>query len=240
MTFSIRTFRILTLAFCVAAALLAATGIAKADIVANGSFSTGDLTSWTATPPPPGGGTTPGIGITVITLGPPGPSTLFGDLVPDDGAINHAVYFVDDNANEMLSQTVTLAANTQYNLTFDLFGIVSGATNSNNFELVDSLGSVIASSCFANAPLAGCSSVAVGVWTPELLQFTTGAATSYTLDFAFTAGSTPAKDVALTNISIQAPAGTTTNAVTPEPSSIALLGTGLLAAAGALRRRLVK
>src|SRR5277367_448565 len=177
MTFSIPASRTLSLASFLAAALLAGTGTAKADIVANGDFSSG-LTSWTTT----GSGTTPGIGITVIKLGPPGPSTPFGDLIPDDGAINHAAYFVDDNANEeVLSQSVTLAANTIYDLTFDLFGVVSGENNPNNFELVDSVGSILASSCFANAPMAGCSSVANGVWSPEALVFTTGAAGSYTL-----------------------------------------------------------
>jgi len=42
-------------------------------------------------------------------------------------------------------------------------------------------------------------------------------------------GATPAKDLVLTNVDVSA---------VPEPSSFVLLGSGLLAAAGAIRRRL--
>jgi hypothetical protein len=209
------------------AAFLAIAGYAHADIVTNGALagSGNTIAGWTVA----GTGITPGDGITSITLGGPGASTPFGDIIPDaPGGTTTAAYFVDDNANETLSQSISLAANTAYSLTFDLFGVQSGAGNQFNFELVDSVGA-LASSCFANAPLAGCSSVANGVWTVETLNFTTGAATNYNLEFAFTSGATPAKDVALTNVAI---------AATPEPSSFVLLGSGLLAAAGAIRRRM--
>lgn len=209
------------------AAFLAIAGSAHADIVTNGALagSGNTIAGWTVA----GTGITPGDGITSITLGPPGPSTPFGDTIPDaPGGTTTAAYFVDDNAAETLSQTINLTANTAYSLTFDLFGVVSGENNQFNFELTDSVGA-IATSCFANAPMAGCSSVANGVWTVETLNFTSGAAGPYNLVFDFTSGDTPAKDVALTNVAI---------AATPEPSSFVLLGSGLLAAAGAIRRRM--
>ena len=215
----------LSMASCIAV-LLSAAGTANADIIANGTFSSG-LTSWTTAG---GDGTTPGIGITVIGLGGPGSSTPFGDIIPDaPGGTTNAVYFVDDNANQTLSQALTLTPDTSYTLSFDLFGVSSGANNAFNFELTDSVG-LLASSCFANGSMPGCSSVPVGSWTIETLSFTTGAASSYTLGFNFVSGATPAKDVALTNVSI---------AQTPEPTSIALMGTGLLAAAGMVRRRII-
>lgn len=215
--------RALSVTSSLAVALSLAT-VAHADpIVANGTFSTG-LTSWSTS----GSGTTPGIGITVITLGGTN-SDGFGDNIADaPGGTNHGVYFVDDNANENLSQSVTLAANTSYDLTFDLYATGSGSGNNYNFLLTDSVGNLV-SSAFGNGTQPGAAGVPVGVWTPESVAFTTGAAGSYTLDFDFTSGATPAKDVVLTNVAI--------NAV-PEPSSFVLLGSGLLAAAGVVRRRL--
>jgi hypothetical protein len=208
------------------AVLFAAAGTANADIVTNGTFSSG-LSGWTTA----GSGTTPGIGITVINLSSTVPATQFGDIIPNaPGGTSNAVYFVDDNTtNEVLSQNITLAANTTYNLTFDLWATDSGAGNAGNFLLTDAVG-VIASSSFGNASQPGSSTVPVGAWTLETLHFTTGAATAYALDFDFDAGSTPSKDVVLTNVAI--------NSAVPEPSSIILFGSGLFAAAGVIRRRI--
>jgi hypothetical protein len=218
------SLRILTVASV--AALLAAAGTAKADIVTNGTFSSG-LSGWSILGT---GGTTPGIGITAINLGGPGQSTPFGDVILDaPGGTSTAAYFVDDNANEALGQNITLAANTAYTLTFDLYATNSGAGNQFNFLLTDSVGA-IASSSFGNASQPGSSTVPVGTWTLETLQFTTGAAINYGLLFDFTAGATPAKDVVLTNVAI--------NPAVPEPGSFVLLGSGLLAAAGVIRRRI--
>jgi hypothetical protein len=218
------SLRALSLTSCVAV-LLVAAGTANADIVTNGTFSSG-LSGWTTA----GSGTTPGIGITVINFSNTVPATQFGDIIPNaPGGTTHGVYFVDDNTtNEVLSQNVTLAANTTYSLTFDLWATNSGAGNAGNFLLKDAVGT-IASSSFGNAAQAGSSTVPVGAWTLETLQFTTGAATSYALDFDWNAGGTPSKDVVLTNVAI--------NSAVPEPSSIVLLGSGLLAAAGVIRRR---
>jgi hypothetical protein len=196
--------------------MLAAAGAANATpIVANGTFASG-LTDWTAG----GTGTTPGIGVTAINLGPN--ATPYGDNIPYIDGTSTGAYFVDDNAVESLTQGITLAADTTYDLTFDLFPTLSGAGNEFNFLLMDSVGA-IASSSFGNADLTA------GVWTPETLVFTTGAANNYNLVFNYTSGPTPAKDVVLTNVGISA---------VPEPSSFILLGSGLLAAAGVVRRRL--
>jgi PEP-CTERM motif-containing protein len=197
------------------AALLAIAGTAHAASIVNGLFSSPITTGWSQT----GSGTTPGNHITIITLGTAN-DTGFGDTVPLDGSITNAAYFVDDNAHtENLSQTLSLAANTTYTVTFDLFGVASGDTNKFDDSLTASIGGVSK----------GFFDFTTQSWTGESLVFTTGAAGNYDLTFAFDAGPTPAKDIALTNVAITSPV--------PEPTSLALFGTGILGLAGVAKRK---
>ena len=197
-------------------AFLAIAGTAHAASITNGSFSTGNLSGWSTNGIH---GVTPGQGITVITLNTAN-DTGFGDDVPDDGSATHAAYFVDDLANEMLFQTLSLNANTTYTVTFDLFGVPSGDNNQFDDTLTASLGS--SSKSFTDFVTQG--------WTSESLTFATTVGGNYDLGFLFTSGNTPAKDVALTNIAI-------TGSPVPEPGSLALFGTGILGLAGAAKRK---
>ncbi|WP_426960198.1 carbohydrate binding domain-containing protein [Muricoccus radiodurans] len=190
---------------------------ASAAIVTNGSFENG-LNGWTTT----GSGVTPGIGITVIETGGTN-STGYGDNVANyDGT--HAAFFVDDQAVEDLFQSVSLKAGVFYSLSFALWATASGAANPFNFTLENSVGLNVLDTTGNSGNSTG---VPVGTWTPYSYNFTVNSDDNYRLNFHFTSGLTPAKDVLLDGVAITA---------VPEPATLALFGAGLLGL-GFVRRR---
>jgi hypothetical protein len=196
------------------AAALFSSGTTRAAIVDNGSFETG-LSGWTQT----GSGTTPGIGITVLTTGGTN-TTGYGDNVPNfDGT--HAAFFVDDNAKEDLFQSVLLTGGVKYTLSFALFATPSGDNNPFGFTLTNTLGSNI----LALTNDGSGKDVPVGTWSTYGYTFSAPTTASYTLNFDFVAGSNPAKDVLLDAVNISA---------VPEPSTwimmiLGFCGLGFLA-----------
>lgn len=204
------------------ASLLAAGAAtsASAAIVNNGSFESG-LSGWAVFDSI---GTTPGRGITVVPTTGLVDSTGYNDYVPSrDGA--HAAFFVDDNAFQSLSQFVSLVGGTQYNLNFSLFATESGAGNTFNFKLFDSVGFFTLANVNTNL------TAPAGTWTDYSYSFTAPVTSDfYLLNFLFTSGKTPAKDVLLDAISI-------TSAPVPEPATWALMIGGFALAGVAMRRR---
>jgi hypothetical protein len=202
--------RVLAIASIVAVGL--ATSASASTIVTDGDFNNG-LTGWTRT----GHGTTPGIGITVITTGGTN-STGFGDNVPSFNGLTDAAFFVDDKARERLSQNVLLTGGKEYTLSFALFATASGAGNPNGFSFISSIGNDVLSALTS-------ATVTVGQWTDYTYTFSVPKSGDFALDFNFISGATPAKDVLLDAVAISA---------VPEPATWAMLligfaGLGFLA-----------
>lgn len=211
-------------AVAIAAAFGASAAHAAPNLLTNGSFESG-FTGWVTA----GTGTTPGsFPSTIITDGvTPGP---YGDVVAADNAASpspdaagtHAVYFVDDNAKETLSQSVTLTGGTRYSVGFDEYATTSGAANPGFFQLTTTLGATTIQS------VSDTGVTPVATWLNTTQTFVAPTSGSYTFTFTYTSGPTPSKDVLVDKVFV--------TQTVPEPMSLAVLGVGLVAA-GLVRRR---
>ena len=196
------------------------------DLGSGGTGVSGTFTGWTVGGT---GGTSPGTGPQWVTLG--GVATAYGDVIPvsplnvsPDPAGTHAAFFVDDNANETLSQTVMLTAGVTYQAGLDFFETKSGAGNPAAYTLTESVGSLLLDSVTSSGVTAGNWIHAGGTFTPA----TSGDAT-FTLTFS--TGSGTGKDVVIDNLMLE-PEGTGI----PEPAGMAVLGVALVGI-GLVRRR---
>jgi hypothetical protein len=203
----------------IAITLLAASASAG-NIVLNGNFSTGDLTSWTTTTcgtcidagwvvggPPPG-----------FNLGDPGAptDTMFTAATGCEGAACN-----DAATGDTLSQTLVTDPTMTYTLTF----LVDPGTSDGSPLELDVL--------WAGTLVAAITDLTEDTWVAETFSGLVPTGTATTLEFT---GRDDAGVLAIDDIAVNATGGGGGSTV-PEPASLMLIGGGLLGIGTMLRRK---
>jgi hypothetical protein len=218
----------------VAVASLMLGGVAIAapiNLLTNGSFESG-LTGWSTSgtqlsfPP-----------AAVVTNGTT--PCCFGEAVPADTVVGgspdaagtHGVYFVDDLANQVLSQSIFLSAGS-YEIGFDAYAPFNGFSNA---------GDALFNGTIAGVELANYSVHAQnnpGTWVHFSGIANVLAAGSYSVAFTYKTFGGASADVVIDRAYIaESTEGGGTPIGIPEPLSVALFGFGLVAMR-AVRRRI--
>jgi hypothetical protein len=212
------------------AAFSSVANAAAVNLLANGSFESG-LTGWTAL------GThiayAPAV---VVTDGVTG--CCFGEAVPadyisggsPDAAGTHGVYFVDDVANQFLTQSVFLTAGS-YEVGFDAYAPFNGFANAFDAEFTGTIAGVLLADFSVH------DQDSPGEWfhySGVANVLTDGI---YDVSFNYITNGIPAADVVIDRAYIVASTqGGGTPVGIPEPASLALMGLGLIALAARPRR----
>jgi hypothetical protein len=216
----------------------AAPAYAGVNLLTNGSFEqgtgsageAGTFTGWTIGGTSNGSG--PGAGPQRIQYGTN--ATGYGDNVsPDpftnspDASGSNAAFFVDDAANETLSQHIGVTAGTTYEVGFDFFETLTGAANPNPFTLSAMIDGTVLTTVTSGV------NYGAGTWYHVFETFTPLISNSGSLfTFVYNSGPSAAKDVIVDDVYVEvAPPGDI-----PEPASALVLGAGLFGLM-AMRRR---